>query len=251
MKKICSVLSCLVLFTQFINAAPPEVVLKKGDTVIFFGDSITYGHRNRRVHDDPTGYVTQVGNSIKAVHPDWNVNVINAGVCGNDVKDLQSRLQKDVLSKNPNIVYIYIGVNDVWKWEMKRANFIGTTKEDYEAGLKDLIGKIKAAGAQVILATPAIHGEKIDGTNHQDKMLDEYCDISRRVASEQKVPLIDLRKAFMNYLKAHNPGNKEKGVLTKDGVHPILEGDKLLAGEMLKVLGIPLAECTAEPNPGM
>jgi len=247
MKILCAILLSLILLGQIGLANASEITLKNGDTIIFFGDSITYGHKNRKVHDDPTGYVTQVGNSIKAAHPDWNVKVYNEGQCGNDVTDLQKRLQKSVLDKKPAIVFIYIGINDVWKWSIKRFNNKGSTKEEFEAGLKDIISRTKAAGAQVVLATPSVIGEKTDGNNSNDKMLEEYSDISRRVAAAEKLPLVDMRKAFINYLKSHNPGNKDRGILTADGVHPQLEGDKLIATEMLKVLGIPLVEPSAVP----
>ncbi len=247
MKMLSIILSSVFLLSQVGAVKSAEIALKNGDTIVFLGDSITYGHKNRKVHDDPTGYVTQVGNSIKAAHPDWDVKVINAGVSGNKVTDLQKRLQTSVLDKKPTIVFVYVGINDVWHWTMARMGNKGTTKEEFKAGLKDIINRTKAAGAQVVLATPSTIGEKANGSNPNDKMLDEYSDISRRVAAEEKVPLVDMRKAFFDYLKTHNPENKSKGILTADGVHPILEGDKLIAMEMLKVLGVPLIEPSAVP----
>ena len=250
MKMLSVVFSFLLLLSQVGVAKSSEITLKNGDIIVFLGDSITYGHKNRKTTFDPTGYVTQVGNSIKAAHPDWDVKVINAGVSGNKVTDLQKRLQTSVLDKKPTIVFIYVGINDVWHWTMGKiikAGGKGTTKEEFEAGLKDVIGRTKATGAQVVLATPSTIGEKTDGSNPQDKMLDEYSNISRKVAADEKVPLVDMRKAFLNYLKSHNPENKGKGILTVDGVHPQLEGDKLIATEMLKVLGIPLVEPSVVP----
>ena len=45
------------------------------------------------------------------------------------------------------------------------------------------------------------------------------------LAKELKVPLCDLRKAFLAYLKDKNSDNKDKGVLTTDGVHLSPAGD--------------------------
>ena len=36
----------------------------------------------------------------------------------------------------------------------------------------------------MVLCTPSVIGEKTDGSNPLDKMLDEYCEISRAVAAE-------------------------------------------------------------------
>ena len=126
------------------------------------------------------------------------------------VPDCQKRLSKDVLQKNPSIVLIYLGINDVWHWThpaVVARGKKGTTPEDFENGLKEIILKINKAGARVILCTPTVIGEKSDGSNSDDKMLDQYSDISRKVAKETKSQLLDLRKSFLNQLKRRNPEN--------------------------------------------
>lgn len=147
--------------------------------------------------------------------------------------NLQARLDRDVIAKKPTIVFIYIGINDVWHSERKN----GTPKDKYEAGLKDLIARINAAGARVILCTPTVIGEKAAGTNKLDAMLDEYAGISRKVAADTKTQLCDLRNAFVDYLKTKNPTDQEKGILTRDRVHLNAEGNKLVAQTMLGALG--------------
>jgi isoamyl acetate esterase len=204
--------------------------LKKGDRIVFFGDSITAGGSGDK------GYITLVKKGLDANYKDLGVETVNAGVSGNKVPDLQHRLQKDVLDKKPTIVFIYIGINDVWHWSMKNGK--GTTKEAYEAGLKDLITRITGAGARAILCTPSVIGEKTGGANPQDKMLDEYSDISRKVATETKTQLCDLHKAFVDYLQAHNAGSKESGILTGDRVHLNEAGNRLVADQMLAALGV-------------
>ena len=59
---------------------------------------------------------------------------------------------------------------------------------------------------------------------------------SRNLAKELKLPLCDLRKAFVDHLKDHNPDNAEKGILTSDRVHLNDSGNKFVAETMLKVL---------------
>lgn len=203
--------------------------LAKGDRIVFLGDSITQGGGG------PKGYITLYTKSIQASHPDWDLTTVNAGISGHKVPNLQARLEKDVLAKNPTLVYIYIGINDVWHGEKDPSR--GTSKEAYEAGLKDIIGRIKAAGARVILCTPTVIGEKTGGANKLDAQLDEYSDISRKVAAETQSQLCDLRKAFVEYLKANNPENKEKGILTGDRVHLNEAGNRLVAETMLKAVG--------------
>lgn len=204
------------------------VPLKKGERIVFLGDSITQGGVG------PKGYVTKIKETLQAKHKDLDIEIIGAGISGNKVPDLQKRVEKDVIAKKPTIVYIYIGINDVWHGEKDPAR--GTTPEKFEAGLKEVIGKCTDAGAKVILCTPTVIGEKKAGGNKLDAKLDEYAGISRKVAAELKLPLCDLRKAFVDYLKDNNPEDKEKGVLTGDRVHLNEAGNKLVAETMLKML---------------
>ena len=204
------------------------VPLKKGERIVFLGDSITAGGTSK------TGYVTLIKNRLQEKHGDLGITIIGAGISGNKVPDLQKRLERDVLSKKPTLVVIYIGINDVWHGESNPKN--GTSKENFEGGLKDIIGKIKDSGARVILCTPSVIGEKTDGGNSLDAKLDEYSDISRKVAKDTKVQLCDLRKAFAEHLKKSNPDNKASGILTGDRVHLNTEGNAFVAQVMLKSL---------------
>lgn len=212
-----------------ILAADAPTPLKKGDRIVFLGDSITQAGAG------PKGYVTMIREAVTEKHKDWGLEVIGAGISGNKVPDIQKRLQKDVLDKKPTVVVIYIGINDVWHGEKDPAK--GTSKEAFEAGLGDVIDKCKAAGARVVLCTPSVIGEKADGSNTLDAKLDEYSGISRKVAKDKGAELCDLRQAFIDHLKAKNSDNKEKGILTGDRVHLNEAGNRFVAETILKALG--------------
>jgi len=223
----------LLVLVAAIAASLPAVAqdsapLAKGEKIVFLGDSITAGG------NQPKGYVTLIRNAMAEKHKDLGIEVINAGISGNKVPNLQARLEKDVLAKKPTLVVIYIGINDVWHGEKNPAN--GTPKDKFEAGLKEIVGKVQAVGGRVVLCTPTVIGEKTGGANSLDAKLDEYADVTRGVAKELKLPLCDLRKAFVDHLKDNNPENKEKGVLTGDRVHLNDAGNKLVADTMLKTI---------------
>ncbi len=229
------VVSCLmasaVVCAMSLNgrADEPVVTLKKGDRVVFLGDSITQGGDS---HDK--GYVRLIRKTLTEKHADLGIEVIGAGISGNKVPDLQRRLEKDVLAKKPTIVVIYIGINDVWHGESDPAK--GTLPEAFTSGLKEVVGRCTAAGASVVICTPTMIGEKKGGANSLDKKLDQYSDLSRNLAKELKLPLCDLRQAFVDHLKDHNPDNAEMGILTSDRVHLNDAGNKFVADTMLKVL---------------
>ena len=209
-----------------VLAADPS--LAKGERIVFLGDSITAGGVR------PNGYVTVIKNTLNEKHKDLGIEVIGAGISGNKVPNLQARLEKDVLAKKPTLVVIYIGINDVWHGEKDPAR--GTPKDKFEAGLKEIIGKIQKAGGKVVLCTPTVIGEKKGGANKLDAKLDEYADVSRKVATETGSRLCDLRKAFVDHLTANNAANAEKGVLTTDRVHLNDAGNKLVAATILAVI---------------
>jgi len=92
------------------------------------------------------------------------------------VYDLYLRLEDDVLSKNPDVVVIYVGVNDVWH---KQSHGTGTDYDKFENFYIALINKIQAKNCKVILATPAVIGERTDFNNELDGDLNRYSAYSR------------------------------------------------------------------------
>ena len=216
----------LVTAATLASCTGERLIMRNGERIIFFGDSIT------EQGVKPNGYVTIVGADLKTRYPDLGIEIIGAGVSGNKVPDLQKRLSRDVIEKKPTTVVIYIGINDVWHWNLNSLR--GTTKEEFEGGLREIVARIQYSGAEVILCTPSVIGEKRDSSNAQDAMLKEYSAISRRVAKDRGIRLCDLQTAFVAYLAEHNLENKQEGILTTDGVHLNDEGNKLVAKELLK-----------------
>lgn len=196
--------------------------------IVFFGDSIT------QLGEGPGGYVTLVRDSLRAAGIE--AEVIGAGISGNKVTDLQARLDADVLAKRPALVVIYIGINDVWHNQFAERGLSGTPRETYRNVLADIIGRTAASGAQVVLATPSVIGERTGGANRWDPMLDEYAGISRAVAREKGAVLMDLRAAFAARIAANNPEDRERGILTNDGVHLNAAGNRLVMEEVMRTL---------------
>ncbi|HQX49568.1 MAG TPA: Dabb family protein [Planctomycetaceae bacterium] len=217
----------LTMAAIVISGASASAQLKDGETIVFLGDSITQQGAG------PKGYVTLFREAIEKSRPDSGIKVIGAGIGGHKVPNLEARLDKDVLAHKPNVVVIYIGINDVWHSERGQGTEIGA----YETGLRSLVKRCNDAGARVILSTPSVIDEKTDGTNSLDKILDEYSDVSRKVAMETGSTLLDLRAAVMTYLKEYNTANEAKGILTGDGVHLNDAGNRFVAVRMLEAAG--------------
>jgi len=195
--------------------------------IIFFGDSIT------EVGAKPGGFITLLQDTLTKAGKSSAYELIGAGIGGNKIYDLYFRMDTDVIAKKPNLVFIYVGINDVWH---KRTFGTGTDPDKYEKFYNRIIDRIQASGAKVVICTPSTIGEKKDFVNELDGDLNKYSDIIRNIAKNKSVELLDLRKAFVSYLATHNPSNQYNGVLTIDGVHMNEKGNRFLADQFFPYL---------------
>src|SRR6478736_183499 len=117
--------------------------------VLFFGDSIT------QAGVQPGGYIVKVGELAAKEGKAEQFDFIGSGIGGNKIYDLYLRYEEDVLSKNPDVVVIYVGVNDVWH---KRTHGTGTDADKFEKFYTALIKKFQAKNIKVVICTPAVIG---------------------------------------------------------------------------------------------
>lgn len=217
-------------FLIIITVALFSFVPQKKTKVIFFGDSIT----ELGVKEKPyKGYILVADSFVRAENKSDMYEFVGAGISGNKVYDLYLRMEEDVLAKNPDVVVIYIGVNDVWH---KSSLGTGTDADKFEKFYNAILKKLKEKNIKVILCTPAVVGERTDFSNQLDGDLNRYSNIIRDIAKKNGLPLIDLRKKFLDYNKANNPGNKDKDILTYDRVHLNTTGNQVVAAEMWKAI---------------
>jgi len=142
-------------------------------------------------------------------------------------------MDEDVMAKNPDVVVIWVGVNDVWH---KRSFGTGTDPDKFEKFYNAIIKKLQAKNIKVLICTPAAIGEKTDFSNEQDGDLNKYSNIIRSIAKNNNCQLMDLRKMTLDYNLANNKENKDRGILTIDGVHLNETGNKVVADIMYKAL---------------
>jgi len=203
------------------DPAQKQLELKKGDKIIFFGDSLTALAVKDKNVPEGKGYVPLVREALKSK----GVEVDAVATGGHKVTDLLGRVDKDVIARKPTIVVIQIGVNDMSR---------GVTPDMFKAQLEELIDKLQKGGAQVVLCSCTCRVEGYNPEDPMDKKLDALADVARALAKEKKLPLNDLRKAFIEYWKKNNPENKKNGFLTYDGNHWTETGHKFVAEQMLK-----------------
>lgn len=124
----------LILFLGYLLIFSSPATKKgdiSGDTIICFGDSLTYGTGASKGGD----YPSQLSKMISRP-------VINAGVPGDTTGRAFSRLEQDVLSRSPDVVLITLGGNDLKN---------GIAKETAFGNLKMIVESIQNQGARVII----------------------------------------------------------------------------------------------------
>ena len=217
----------IAIMTLFAAMTILTSLRSKTQKVVFFGDSITQNGAK------PGGYIVLMKTALEQKGIGSNYDLIGAGIGGNKVYDLYLRMDDDVLSQNPDVVFIWVGVNDVWH---KATSGTGTDADKFDKFYEAIINKLLDRHIRTILVTPAVIGERTDFTNQQDGDLNAYSQIIRNLAQKYHCGLVDLREIFHNYELKNNPGNKESGILTVDRVHLTDAGNQLVAQNMLDAL---------------
>jgi acyl-CoA thioesterase I len=184
---------------------------------LFIGDSITDSGRRQDSEGIGHGYVRMIKNAIVTY---GNVEVINKGVSGDRITDLEERWNRDVLALEPDVVSISIGINDVWR-QLDHPEMDQVTPDDFKKIYEELVDKVKPLGAKCILMEPTIIEERIDSIGNQK--LFPYVKIVRQLAEKYDALLVPTHTAFLEELQ------KGKKTLTTDGVHMTEAGNQLMA----------------------
>ncbi|MFJ1678115.1 GDSL-type esterase/lipase family protein [Streptomyces sp. NPDC088251] len=117
--------------------------IKDEDTLLFIGDSIADAGRDR-THSASfgSGYVQEIAQTLRArasAGPGPGPTVINKGLDGNRVYDLESRWTTDVIDHRPTVVTVKIGINDTWR--------------RYDRGLVSPVGEFEACLGRLLAET--------------------------------------------------------------------------------------------------
>lgn len=203
------------------------MMFKDGDTIVFAGDSITDADKNTTWDGIGNGYVRLVRDALAAFFPQIRCRVFNAGVSGDNSRDLLARWEKDVDSREPSVVFCLIGANDIWRhFDYLDPEKPLVSEEEYERNLTCICQKAQRYD-RFILITPYFMER-----NPSDEMRlfsERYAAIMRRVALKFGVPVLDAQKEFDAYMEYRSGMS-----ISWDRVHPGAIGSMLLARMILK-----------------
>ncbi|MCR5279860.1 MAG: SGNH/GDSL hydrolase family protein [Lachnospiraceae bacterium] len=204
-----------------------------GETVLFYGDSVTDVDRKREdLYDLGNGYPSKVKKIYDVLFPGNKVTFINKGVSGDRTKDLASRLDNDCLGFKPDFVSILIGVNDAWR---KYDSNDPTSPEEFEKNYRTVLSRIKKElpGTKILIMEPYVLFSVPERVVFHEE-LDPFIVIERKLAREYADYYLCLEGAFAKHI-AEGATDSE---ISEDGVHPTDAGHSIIAYEILKTLDI-------------
>lgn len=212
------------------------MLFEKGQTILFIGDSISDYERKRPVGEglfDAWGksYVANAASLMSCMYPELGLRIINMGISGNQVRDLDARWQTDVMDHHPDWVSVLIGINDVWRQFDSPAQVEQHVPlEEYEATYEKLIEQTLPHVKGMILMTPYfMEPNKLDPMRAR---MDEYGAVVRRLADKHGLVFVDLQAAWDALFQHMHPCS-----IAWDRIHPNQTGCMYIAKQFLKAVG--------------
>jgi lysophospholipase L1-like esterase len=182
--------------------------------------------------------------------------VVNAGIGDTTTREAVERLERDVLRLRPDVVVVQFGINDSWIDVDVGRTRPRLTRRDFRRNLATIVGRVRDGGARAVLMTPnpmrwadplyirafAEHPGLLDVHAERgiDRLLDVYAEDVRTVSRRERVPIVDVFRAFEDF--GNEPGHSVRELLLAgDGIHPNQGGQhlvcRLLTDVLAKVLG--------------
>ncbi|MGW8566975.1 SGNH/GDSL hydrolase family protein [Isoptericola sp. NPDC055881] len=190
--------------------------------LVFVGDSITDAGRDRGdVTSLGDGYVSLVARAL----PD--AEVVNVGVGGDRAVDLEARWERDVAPSAPDVLTVYVGVNDTWR-RFDAGDATGA--EAFEATYRRLLVRVAApdaGGPRLVLVEPFL----LPVRDEQRGWLEDLAgkrDVVARLAAETGAALVPLHSLLTR--AAESAG---AATLAPDGVHPTPSASRIIADAWL------------------
>lgn len=203
--------------------------------ILFLGDSITDMSRNRETeffyNSYGFAYPLLVESELSINFPK-QYEILNKGICGNRVVDLYARIKVDCWNHKPDVVSIFIGVNDVWHGLFEGIGN-GVDLNRFEKVYRMLIDDTRKVlpGVKFILVAPFF----LEGTATNERMdefvhIYKYADVVRTIANDYSFPIVDLQEKFTSLAEKHGAS-----YYLYDGVHPTIAASKIIADAWLDV----------------
>ena len=218
--------------------------------IVAFGDSCTQGcfelivlgdGKYEPVYDKNSVYHAYLSDILAELFPRAAVTVVNAGINGDDTEGALKRIERDVISENPDLTIVSFMPNDcvVRGWEYA---------ETYEQNLREIFTQMRASGSEIIFLThplscveispeitdPTLRRIAKDISDKQKEGLNaHYKEIALKVAAEFSVPVCDINERWKDL---YDVGVNTDSLLSNHINHPVRSMGKMTARMLLDIM---------------
>jgi lysophospholipase L1-like esterase len=243
-------LSLLALLATSAGAARKDLPFRDGQRIVFLGDSITYAG----------GYVQYVDAFLATRFPERRLEILNLGLASETVSGLSepdhpyprpnvhTRLARVLQKTRPDWVVACYGMNDgiYYPWSAERFR-------KYQEGIRSLVDAVHAAGARIVVLTPAAFDPNpvrkvvqprgaakyswMAPYEGYDEVLTRYAEWIL-AAHPGDGPAVDAHGALTHHLAVMRRAEPTYQV-AGDGVHPNRSGEWVMASALLTALKVP------------
>ena len=190
---------------------------------IFIGDSVTDAEHL----DYPPfgfGYVSKIAASGKLLG-----EIINVGISGNRLVDLEDRWDRDVISRQPTCLSVAIGINDTWR---RYDSNDPTSLKDFRERYNRVLERVRALGdVRLALCEPFLLPVRSEMQNWRDD-LDPKIEAVHEIANSYSATVVPFDRMFAK-LTESTPITD----LAEDGIHPTDQGHQFMAELWLTAMG--------------
>ena len=219
--------------------------LQDGDSVVFFGDSITH----------QCLYTQYVEDYFYTRYPKLRLHFHNAGVGADRAADGLTRFEEDVAAYKPKYVTILLGMNDG-----TYRDFDQTVFATYQAGMTTILDQIAALGATAIPMTPTMfdaRAKRLRNDNQEPRntyyngVLALYGQWLREQAEVRGLGFVDMYSP-LNNLTTQQRKTAPDWTMIPDGVHPGAVGQTIMAAAIIEniVAKSPVSQITISEKDG-
>ncbi|MBQ4630178.1 MAG: GDSL family lipase [Clostridia bacterium] len=219
-------------------------------TIVFFGDSVTQGcfevyTKNNRsvetVYDQSSAYHKYLADMLSVLFPSVPVNIINAGISGDNTEGALSRIEHDVLLYKPDLTVVCFGLNDC---VVKGIDYT----QQYAANLAQVFSILKSNGSEVIYMTPNMMCTEVSchivdnnianiaadvAKAQNNKVLDAFLEAGKKSAVECGAKVCDV---YAKWKCMYESGVDTNELLANNINHPTREMNRLFAWSLLETM---------------